>query len=290
MTYEIFKNDLREAFENSGYEVRETTVRKNNTTLDAFSIKSGSGSAICPTIYPEKLFGSDTVEEVVNRVVKGIKSEEHLKFSLPKRKEEWLERIIPHLVFIRGNEDMLETLVHYKWLDFAVCFKYVFNEDDTSDMASITINKSLSEKFGLTLEDMLAVHKENGKKICPLNLKNMSEVLLSFGMSTPVELTEFPLVLSNRQAINGSSAILYATEKLNDIADKVGCDLFLLPSSIHEWLIFPSSGMDPMDLSQMVEEVNHIEVAPEERLSNTIYRYDRKTQQIVIDTKNTNPL
>lgn len=74
--------------------------------------------------------------------------------------------------------------------------------------------------------------------------------------------------------------MLYS-EKLGRLAERFGCDLLILPSSIHEVLLIPDDHVKDYDFyRQMVEEVNRTQVEPEEVLSYRLYRYCRKNEEI----------
>ena len=54
-------------------------------------------------------------------------------------------------------------------------------------------------------------------------------------------------------------------------------DFFILPSSIHEVLLVKDDGnVNFTELKNMVEEVNATQVAPEEKLTDSVYHYDSK--------------
>ncbi len=60
-------------------------------------------------------------------------------------------------------------------------------------------------------------------------------------------------------------------------AERAGGDFFILPSSIHEVLIVPDNGeMGLKDLEAMVKEVNATQVAPADKLTDSVYHYDSK--------------
>ncbi|MBR6173140.1 MAG: hypothetical protein IKQ49_08255 [Eubacterium sp.] len=62
---------------------------------------------------------------------------------------------------------------------------------------------------------------------------------------------------------------------LTMIAQQMGTDFFVLPSSVHEVLILPDDGSQDLESLQfMVREINRTEVAPEDRLSDFVYHYD----------------
>lgn len=52
-------------------------------------------------------------------------------------------------------------------------------------------------------------------------------------------------------------------------------DFFVLPSSLHEVLLFRDDGMtDYRGLEEMVRIINETEVQPADRLTDTVYHYD----------------
>lgn len=83
-------------------------------------------------------------------------------------------------------------------------------------------------------------------------------------------------VLINRESLFGASVILYP-DYLRKLAERMGTDLYVLPSSIHEVIAVTTSGMEPSDLQDLVKTVNGTgwAVRPNEVLSNNVYRYSR---------------
>lgn len=67
-----------------------------------------------------------------------------------------------------------------------------------------------------------------------------------------------------------------------ELAERLGNDLYILPSSIHEVLLLPVSMGTPEELAGIVKEVNRTLVLPEERLSDSVYRYDRESGKVRI--------
>ena len=72
-----------------------------------------------------------------------------------------------------------------------------------------------------------------------------------YGLTEPME--KCPMyVLSNVQKVNGACAILYENV-LKNIAKRVGSDLWIVPSSIHETLLIPcETGQTFEGLQQMI--------------------------------------
>ena len=61
---------------------------------------------------------------------------------------------------------------------------------------------------------------------------------------------------------------------MEDIAEKVGGDFFILPSSIHEVILVPASkALAALELRSMVQEINSTQIPEEEILSNHVYKF-----------------
>ena len=74
--------------------------------------------------------------------------------------------------------------------------------------------------------------------------------------------------------LNGAASLLYP-EMPGKIYEHIRKKYYLLPSSIHEFLIVPKTPMiNPDNLRRMVKEVNETQIAQEELLSDHIYYFD----------------
>ena len=60
--------------------------------------------------------------------------------------------------------------------------------------------------------------------------------------------------------------------------------MYLLPSSIHEWIAISTEMMDPKELAEMVQSVNAEQVELSERLSNNVYHYDKEQRKVTMAT------
>ena len=69
---------------------------------------------------------------------------------------------------------------------------------------------------------------------------------------------------------------------LKEMADRIGGDFFIIPSSVHEVILLPDTdkGLNEA-LKQLIWEVNRTKVAPEEVLSDALYRYDRANGRVM---------
>ena len=75
--------------------------------------------------------------------------------------------------------------------------------------------------------------------------------------------------------------VCFMKNMLKDFADRIGSNLYILPSSIHEVIILPKFAMfNKQELINMVRDVNSEGVAVDEVLSYTVYEYDRETGEL----------
>ena len=87
---------------------------------------------------------------------------------------------------------------------------------------------------------------------------------------------EFLFVASSPDAIHGAGVIAYPGF-LDQAAQQLEGDFFILPSSIHEVILAKDNGfLHAEELTDLVQAVNQTEVAPEERLSDNAYHFDSR--------------
>ena len=85
-------------------------------------------------------------------------------------------------------------------------------------------------------------------------------------------------LLSNEYLTEG--AVLMTCKNLMDeIADFFGEDFYIIPSSIHEVLLFPlSRAPSKEELNRAIQEINRDHLEPEEYLSDHAYYYSKSGQ------------
>lgn len=204
------------------------------------------------------------------------------------------------------NRDVLNDRPHKIMGDLAVTYRIIAGRDG-GGLASCSIDNKMMKKYGLTVEQLHELAVSNMKVETPSKIKSMAEILgediigqmVADGMSIE-EATEIindmaadaPMyVITNVDGINGASAIL-DTEAMDKLKDKLGDDVILMPSSIHEFIAIPyEDGMDLDYLKDMVTGINGDVVSPNDFLSNSVYKYDFAKKELVLaDTKKTKEL
>ena len=89
-------------------------------------------------------------------------------------------------------------------------------------------------------------------------------------------------VLSNSRMINGAAAMLYP-DILRKLSDKLKSDLYIIPSSVHEVIVFARNmANDEKSLKEMIRTVNRTQLEPQDVLSDSLYFYNRNDEKISI--------
>lgn len=175
------------------------------------------------------------------------------------------EHIIPTLVNTQLNQERLEQVPYKSVLDFSVVYRFV-TQDEVGFSAAIVTNEAMRQ-MGISLEALDAMAKENFK--------------LHFSASIDV-LSDNVRILTNKQRIFGASGIL-DENILRNAACEIGGDYYLLPVSMHEMMIIPVTESELDDLRKIVTKGNSLFISSEEFLSNSIYRYDSKNEELKIE-------
>lgn len=181
---------------------------------------------------------------------------------------------------VKDNAEMLKNVPHTVYEDIALTYHIKVN-DDRNGIASAMISNDLMNKYGVSLEQLNADCIENSQKILPAHIDSMMNTL--FGLSGEDMDFDMPniappsmMVITNNIGINGAAAFFYP-DVMDKVADVLGSDFYMLPSSIHEVIAIPvSMNSDYRDLEDMVKSINEMQVAKDEQLSDHVYHYDAK--------------
>lgn len=299
MNYEEFKQEIQDSIKDylsdkyADASVRINDVVKNNDMhLDGLTIVSPD-SNMSPTIYLNSFFeeyqDGKSMEDILDKIAEIY--EEHavdhnMDISSITEFDQAKDKVVARVINAEQNEDLLADRPHTLIEDLAVTYHINLGNSEDGAM-SCAITNSLAETYGVTAEDLHEIAMANMEEINKPTFKGMTEVMMEMmggelpeGFPMP-EGPEQMYVLSNESKLNGAAAML-DTNLMDQIAEKLDGDYFILPSSVHEVLIVPMQGeMDRENLENMVQEVNATQVSPEERLSDHVYAYDAEAHEIM---------
>lgn len=283
MTYETFKNLIIQKLSTQLEDPKKITlqkiVRNNGQELDALIIMEKHVNA-APTIYLNHFYKryqkglsfSETFEELLHTYEKKRPSDP-INTSFFTDFLQAKDRIVYKIINYKMNQSLLQEIPHFRFLDLAIVFYCLIYTDDSGN-ASILIHDNHLKYWNVTPEELMTLARENTPALLPYEVKNMYHILKDeFSIPTP---NTYPMfVLTNTSRLNGAVCILYKN-LLKQISDKLSSDFYILPSSVHEVILIPTSNKGSiLELSEMVKEVNATEVAEDELLSEHAYYYSR---------------
>ncbi|MCR5746909.1 MAG: DUF5688 family protein [Lachnospiraceae bacterium] len=285
---EKIREYLPESFANAVVDL-QTVVKNNDLKLTGLTIRTQS-SNISPTIYLEQFFERYQNGEEMSKVLEHIadlriRHEVRDTFDIKQITdfEQVKDRIVPRVVGKKWNEELLKVRPYTDISDLAVTY-HILLDDKIEGTASVAITNTLMKSWGTETEELHSLALKNLPLLLPGTFQSMSSVLsaLIVGGLDDEEAAMMPqddlmFVLSNKQRMFGASAIL-DKDFMNEVIEKfmeTGRNFILLPSSVHDWIIVSSDSeyMDTAQLTEMIQDVNAGQVAPEERLSDHPYKY-----------------
>lgn len=293
MNYESFKQyvaDHIRDFLPQDYNVHEINImeqRKNNNVIwDALSIKGDRN--IVPAIYLESYYQAHTDGVSMDAILQKIADvymesmEQVGNFTADEFQYEKIKNGI--FVVVQNaemNRELLEEVPHEIRDDLALLYR-VNVELSNGEKGSVLIHNTHLRSWGIDEKTLKEVAWNNMHDNYPPEFSTMSNVLRSVGydeMSEATELVEM-YVLSNKDKHYGA-AYMFDTEVMNRIAEGIGGDIVVIPSSIHESILLKKQEDTDFDiLREMVKEVNRTQLHPTEILSDEVYQYSRDTQTL----------
>ena len=275
-------------------------VMKNNGLTLHGVVVHPEGQCVAPTIYLEGFFKQyeegANLDSVMDKIAGTIS--EH--FNTPEEFSDVAQmysnydavkdKIVMAVVNTAKNRELLSQVPHTEREDLSLIYKVVVGTG-ADGIGSITIRNEHMEQWGVTVDEIHEMAMKNTKEILPVTVQTMTEVMREmFGSDgMPEEMAEMmfsdmPLnqqmfIISNKSKVNGAASMFYE-DTLSELADKIGTSLYILPSSVHEVIAVSTDMGTPEALAGMVREVNGGQVAPEEQLSDHVYKFDAKAKII----------
>ena len=295
MTYEAFlekvKSEISRRFEDN-YEVYIQKFPKNNGIVyDGLSIFNPECN-LAPTIYLNPYYhwylDGISMEAICENIIETYNERNPQKdfdtsFFTDYGKAR--SNIIAKLINCEKNQELLQKVPHFKFLDLAVVFQCMVNSNEDG-VATILIHNHHLDFWNITPDELYTVALENTSRLFPYQMENMEELLKDSMPMFPQEmqLQSCPLyILTNEMKLNGASVILYP-KLIKKLANDFKSDFVLLPSSVHEWLLIPAESPENISMfSQMVTEVNDTQLSDEEKLSDHAYYYSRNMDMIFVN-------
>lgn len=208
------------------------------------------------------------------------------------------QKIVFYLINTEQNRKLLADVPHREFLDLSIIYELVVQMDETG-IAFGMIKNDIARKLSMTEEQLFQYAYRNTKRLLRPVVCDVSSMLHAFAAVEdadvelePVPKTQTLWYIGNAVEKYGAASILYS-DLMSELAGNVGSDLYLYPSSVHEFLAqsvhaFDSEDDQPDHLADTVADINMSTVSLRDRLSNQVYRYCRATGKITLLTNTAN--
>lgn len=301
------------------YTVFAHNVKKNNGIELTGIVISRTGCNTSPTFYIDDIYHKDITEEEIKREAKRIYDQfqraevkEDLDFSDFLDYQKVKERVVVKLINAEKNKELLMEIPHKLFYDLALVVYYPVQEVPFEGKAAILVYHTHREQWGVDEEELLEEAVKNTPRLFPGKIESMARVMrqilsselgksfseeelgkLGISEEEWADILMLPnpqngkrsipmYVLSNKQKLYGAVCMLYP-DLLKNFTDKIGQDCYILPSSIHEVILVPADAVSGgEELREIVTDINRTQVAEEEVLADSVYFYNRITDDIIL--------
>lgn len=288
---------LRERLGDSIHIIVEEKVHNNGQKEPAMYIrKDGSDQiAICglEKIYRSYCDNPRDLESISNSIVEDFMESgriEHVKKKVTCY-QSVREQLQFKLINAAANRERLQLLPHIRYMDLAIIF-YVLVESDSEDYLTLEVTRDLLGTWGVNINDIYKDAFRNMEKEAvpplPMNMV-MRDLFQKEYEDGDIKLEEFlaelqhlkrkedeMYVLTNQRSLHGACRLL-DIDALQQLSDKLESSMYLIPSSLHEILLFSTKSRMKLDeIEIMIREINQSDVEVQDRLSNSVYLFDRE--------------
>ena len=280
------------------YQVTVCKSDKNNGVVCTGLRVQKNDCSVAPLIYLDEHFrqyknGNTTLSSIVKYVVKeSRKKSPCVDIQQYLIYENIRKNVVYRLVNTESNRDLLEDIPHLEFLDLSIIFRCTVAQEDIGP-ASILIHNVHMKLWDITIQELYQDAVMNTPRLEEYEIKSMTEVMReimteenSDGSGQDAYMEEFsdsvPLyVLSNKNRIEGAGCMLYP-DLMKDFSDTIGSSFYIIPSSVHECLLLPpKEDVQGGEIRNMIKEINDTQVSVEERLSYSLYYYDKDKGRII---------
>lgn len=323
MEYNEFLNcltsHLKKEFDSSAAISCHKVLKNNNIYLDAITVLTGT-SNVSSTIYVIDYFNDYQhgrsicdIQSEITHIFK-YSCSQNIDVSFINDFTSIKSKIAIKLINYKANEALLETIPHKSFLDLAIVFHIILNQPPFNN-GSLLIQNAHINRWNIDTDALYNVAYDNTIRLLGCKIRSMEDIIHDFiadDLKLRLSSENYPknlfvndnsinqfadeviddfrpegmdksiFVLTNSKCLYGASCIIYP-DILDKFASENNSDIYILPSSIHEAILIPTSkAPSKSELCRMVKEVNNTEVADTERLSDNVYVYSLKDKKVYL--------
>ncbi len=269
----------------------QTTEQKHTTKIKTVSLYHG-GKRTTPLIYMAPFYrmyqhgySIESIQKELKNVINMVAQNKTIEGEVFTEFASASACLTIRLISYKNNQDFLKLVPHRRVLDFAAVYQLVFEGAAPNEgmMGAAVVYHDHSRIWNVTEDILFRTALSTMMRRFPPALNSVEALI---GMPVEFHNPDFPhlFVLSNSRAFFGTSVILYPGV-LRKVSQRLGGAYYILPSSVHELLLLAKTNTQevlPMQLKEIVEEVNLTDAVGTDFLSNHVYAYDPDENEVHI--------
>lgn len=190
-------------------------------------------------------------------------------------KEYVLKNVFYQLINTERNKEYLKKVVSTPIEDLSI--RYCVKMDEK---LAFVVTKEISEYLNVCEDELNRAALWNSPKIEPVKIFGTSEILSGIPKGNPYK--DELVCVTNISGTFGAASILYP-----DVVEEIMRygDFYLIPSSVHEFLLQRKGEKKPQEIRDIIMEENSNEnvVLRSEILSNNLYEFDRNGRLRIVE-------
>lgn len=198
--------------------------------------------------------------------------------NVKKILENWEEiKRFLYPILLPAKSVVREKDISKNFLDLEVCIAVRF----TGSSEPVRVTKETLVKWNISEWQLYEQAMKNmlGKKPVFCSVEELVERMVGIRM----ERKELQIMILTNDASRYGAVEMLNLPLLAEYAKKRDCDLYILPTSIHEVMVVETvQEVAGRELKAIVMSMNREEVSPEDRLSDHVYYFSRKDGKISI--------
>ena len=198
--------------------------------------------------------------------------------NVKKILENWEEiKRFLYPILLPAKSVVREKDISKNFLDLEVCIAVRF----TGSSEPVRVTKETLVKWNISEWQLYEQAMKNmlGKKPVFCSVEELVERMVGIKM----ERKELQIMILTNDASRYGAVEMLNLPLLAEYAKKRDCDLYILPTSIHEVMVVETvQEVAGRELKAIVMSMNREEVSPEDRLSDHVYYFSRKDGRISI--------
>jgi len=240
--------------------------------------QSGMGVTINMDQHYKMYLDGKSLDEIADMVqhqaLNAFENKPDVDVNRVKDYESLCNNVMMEAVSREKNAEYLQNVPHFDMADLSIIFRVNVSGNREHGFGVVTVDNKLLDSMGVSQDQFQKDILDRALNGEPPILRSLTEVMGGvFGIDAS-EPDGGLFLATNSEALYGASVIAIPGF-LDQAAEKLGGNFYILPSSIHEVLLLRNDQeMNVRELEDMVQNVNEQIVSPEEQLSDRVYHYD----------------